>query len=316
MSVKLTLYPPERPSRQLIVQSDQGTAIGRDPSADIVILDPRVSRRHARIIWRHGRCVLEDTGSKNGTFVNGDRRTAAEMHDHDWVSFGGVVGRFDVVPDTRARAAADAGAIQLPGAIDDDTGRQSRGEGCCLLPSLLRSAMQLTNADRGFILVVGADGSVRPEVASGFSLAPADGEPFAGSTGAIERALASCTSIVTCDAQVDGFFARRRSVIDQGLATVACVPLRNDCVPFGLLYVDGRHTLDGFTELDLEILETIAEQAAIVLMTMRLRGDVQDIARALPATTRSLPRDLRKRLAELTANASITWGSSNPTALA
>ncbi len=42
--------------------------IGRDPTAGFVVADPRVSRRHARIEWSGGQCVLTDCSS-NGTWV-------------------------------------------------------------------------------------------------------------------------------------------------------------------------------------------------------------------------------------------------------
>src|SRR5512146_1390019 len=45
--------------------------IGRDPTADIRIESPAVSRRHARIELSAGMVSLEDLGSSNGTFVNG-----------------------------------------------------------------------------------------------------------------------------------------------------------------------------------------------------------------------------------------------------
>lgn len=37
--------------------------LGRDPSCDIVLDDPQVSRRHARIRVREGAAVIDDTGS-------------------------------------------------------------------------------------------------------------------------------------------------------------------------------------------------------------------------------------------------------------
>ncbi|MCL4560374.1 MAG: FHA domain-containing protein [Chloroflexi bacterium] len=47
--------------------------IGRDLANDIVINDPEVSRRHSRLVSQAGGYVLEDMGSTNGTFVNGQR---------------------------------------------------------------------------------------------------------------------------------------------------------------------------------------------------------------------------------------------------
>ena len=47
--------------------------IGRDINNDIVINDSEVSRKHARLILQAGGFVLEDMGSTNGTFVNGQR---------------------------------------------------------------------------------------------------------------------------------------------------------------------------------------------------------------------------------------------------
>lgn len=43
--------------------------IGRTAQALISVASPKVSRRHARIVVANGRAVLEDLGSKNGTYV-------------------------------------------------------------------------------------------------------------------------------------------------------------------------------------------------------------------------------------------------------
>jgi hypothetical protein len=47
--------------------------IGRDINNDIVINDSEVSRKHVRLILQAGGYVLEDLGSTNGSFVNGQR---------------------------------------------------------------------------------------------------------------------------------------------------------------------------------------------------------------------------------------------------
>ena len=47
--------------------------LGRDPSSDWAIEDIEVSRRHARLLLQDGDYAIEDLGSTNGTFVNGQR---------------------------------------------------------------------------------------------------------------------------------------------------------------------------------------------------------------------------------------------------
>jgi predicted component of type VI protein secretion system len=63
--------------------------VGRDLSNDIVINDPEISRRHARLYVQGASYVLEDLGSTNGTFVNGQRLMGANvLRPGDSVTFG------------------------------------------------------------------------------------------------------------------------------------------------------------------------------------------------------------------------------------
>src|SRR5574341_162260 len=57
--------------------------IGRRSDCQIFVPDMRVSRQHARIIRDSGRWQLEDLGSNNGTFVNGNRVQNAELRHDD-----------------------------------------------------------------------------------------------------------------------------------------------------------------------------------------------------------------------------------------
>ena len=53
--------------------SGNEVTIGRDAPNNIMINDAEVSRRHARLTWQGTGYILEDAGSTNGTFVNGQR---------------------------------------------------------------------------------------------------------------------------------------------------------------------------------------------------------------------------------------------------
>jgi pSer/pThr/pTyr-binding forkhead associated (FHA) protein len=63
--------------------------VGRDLSNDIVINDPEISRRHARLFNQGNTYVLEDLGSTNGSFVNGQRLMGPNvLRPGDMITFG------------------------------------------------------------------------------------------------------------------------------------------------------------------------------------------------------------------------------------
>jgi hypothetical protein len=62
--------------------------IGRAPDNSIAIDNLAVSTHHARIEIEQGRLVLDDPGSLNGTFVNGQRVKRTTLKDGDVVSIG------------------------------------------------------------------------------------------------------------------------------------------------------------------------------------------------------------------------------------
>lgn len=66
--------------------------IGRDITNDITINDPEVSRHHLRFTRGAGGFTLEDLGSTNGTFVNGQRLTGAKpLNNGDLLGLGETV---------------------------------------------------------------------------------------------------------------------------------------------------------------------------------------------------------------------------------
>ena len=69
--------------------------VGRDPDVEIRLDASTVSRRHARIVVSADDAILEDLGSKNGTFVGETRVTAAvHLSDGDGVRFGSLLVTF------------------------------------------------------------------------------------------------------------------------------------------------------------------------------------------------------------------------------
>src|SRR5512141_423103 len=76
------------PGAAFTLEGDQ-MSIGRDSTNEIVINDAEISRRHARLTFQGGKYVLEDLGSTNGTFVNGQRLAGPRvLKAGEVVSFG------------------------------------------------------------------------------------------------------------------------------------------------------------------------------------------------------------------------------------
>lgn len=62
--------------------------VGRHHSCDVVLSDPTVSRRHARLVFRDGNWVLQDLESTNGTTVNGVLIGRCVLRPGDRLSLG------------------------------------------------------------------------------------------------------------------------------------------------------------------------------------------------------------------------------------
>ena len=76
------------PGATYSLEGDQ-IVIGRDSSSGVPINDAEISRKHARLTFQGGKYVLEDLGSTNGTFVNGQRLVSpVVLKSGDVVSLG------------------------------------------------------------------------------------------------------------------------------------------------------------------------------------------------------------------------------------
>ncbi|MCC7369143.1 MAG: FHA domain-containing protein, partial [Chloroflexi bacterium] len=84
------------PQQALVLKPTQDiVTIGRDDGNDLVLRDPRVSRRHA-LVRRLGQTFrVEDLGSTNGIFVNGRRVDRADLRPGDLIQVGAQSLRFD-----------------------------------------------------------------------------------------------------------------------------------------------------------------------------------------------------------------------------
>jgi pSer/pThr/pTyr-binding forkhead associated (FHA) protein len=299
---KLTLYPARGASRHFILRDGESRQAGRDPGAnDLVLDDPRVSARHARLEWTGRGWSLHDLGSKNGTFVAGSPALGTSLEDEDWVSFGGLLARFELVTEEQIRALESERARRLQTSVEIRQELARERDPRALLQRLLQSVLSVTGAERGLVLLIGPGGTLKAEIASGFDPATL-GERFEGSLGAIERVLETGESVVASDAPSHTFLGKRPSVLELGITTLACVPLRSDDRVAGLIYVDGRKRGGVFTDLDLEFLEALAANVSVVLSTVRIDREIRELLGGSGESDpdgRPFLEELERRVAEI-----------------
>ncbi len=86
---------------------DEPLAVGRDETADVVIDDAALSRRHFQICRQGTAYVLSDLNSQNGTWVDGKRAERTKLRHHDCIVAGRTLFLF-------AEAQPSPGAQTLP----------------------------------------------------------------------------------------------------------------------------------------------------------------------------------------------------------
>jgi predicted component of type VI protein secretion system len=104
---------------KLIPLNSNEVGLGRDIVNEIIVNDPEISRKHARFVRVGGGYQLEDLGSTNGTYVNGQRLMGPhQLESGELIMFGENVGmvyeRVSFDPDATLVSAAEAEVTPTP----------------------------------------------------------------------------------------------------------------------------------------------------------------------------------------------------------
>ncbi len=70
------------------LKAEKQIVIGRSSELDMVLVEDMVSRKHAKISFSGGKITIEDLGSTNGTFVNGEKVKQAGLKEGDRILIG------------------------------------------------------------------------------------------------------------------------------------------------------------------------------------------------------------------------------------
>ncbi len=278
--------------------------IGRQPENHLILRDSRVSRSHARIVVENGAYVLEDMGSRHGTFVNGKRVKRKNLENTDRVEFGAQDSYqllFALDGAELKRLMEQVGGGEQPAAppgmgsnlaklraiLDLARTLQSSFSIDEVLASVVDTALTITGAERGFLLLRAGEGAeLETRVARnrrGQNLRETD---LRVPREVIRRALERRRELLSMNFEPMGAAETRpeNSVADLELRSVICVPLvriragqgdatsvlvtGNETV--GVLYMDSRLMAADLAGGNRELLQTLAIEASTVLENARL----------------------------------------------
>ncbi len=139
-----------------------------------------------------------------------------------------------------------------------------------VLNQVMDAIIQLTGAERGFLMLLDDDGNLTVRVARNVSRETLDSSEFALSRTVTKQVVDTNQPIVTTNAQEDERFAGKQSIMSYGLRSIMASPLRVRGKVIGVVYVDNRIKAGLFSEKDLDVLDTFAGQAAVTIDNARL----------------------------------------------
>lgn len=303
--------------------------LGRQSDNDLVLLDNRISRHHARVVQNEQGYCIEDLGSRHGTFVNNERVETALLKTGDQVSLGVVdsyqlsfVAEQVVLPSLLEKIgkAAESPAPQLQhlGLLLQMAQMLHRAPALEeVLTMLVDSAIQLTDAERGLLFLLEEDGEeLRLRLARGRGGVYLATESLEYSRSAVQRVLKSGREEVMLEEETTGRAAHDTAIITGGVRGLVVVPLQKHPMMemtgetivqtrpeiVGILYLDSRARATSLTALDRQVLQTFAVEGATVIENARLFRLTREqeriqyqlsLARNMQQTL--LPRELPRR---------------------
>ena len=305
----LYVTAPGMPAQKILLDRPV-TTIGRSSMNDLPIADKMLSRQHARIVRdSNGGLSVEDLGSRNGTFVNGDRlSTIIALKPGDRITVGGVTLKVESESTTRVRidAAEEEGLDNtiLKASAEllrkhTETDPRLPAEQLSKLVESLRVVNELTiellrdvsvdellkflmdkvfetlKPDRCVVLL---RHSVSQElipaiirVAEGISA-----EEIRLSRTLVASVVEKRNGLLLMDTNVGSEVSLADSIRLSGIKSVLAAPLENQGQVVGLIYVDVRMGHRSFEEADLRLLTSLANVAAAKIQNARLMAEAAE----------------------------------------
>lgn len=293
----------------------EANSLGRHPSQNIQIFDRVVSKEHALIVKRDGRYFLTDLGSRNGTFLNGQRITSSVLlTNNDEIKMGStcllfqddqanregllqqvtIAGGEETSIHGRVRSTAELSFTPESQIDDEQVLRQdyeklrvamevSQALGIernldDLLQKILDEAFALFATDRAVILLADEKtGQMVPRLVKSREPSGMAGGITISRT-VLREVLQEKAGVLSTDAVMDKRFSSAHSIILSGIRSTMSVPLLYKDKLLGIIYLDSLMSTGAFTQKDLQLLSGFANQAAVAIENSRLLARLEQEA--------------------------------------
>lgn len=269
--------------------------IGRRSGNDLHLMGSDVSRDHAEIAQINGRFLVRDRGSRYGTFVNGTQINEHPLSHGDRIQLGRTGGAelvflLDDGPAERYPTSAVGDLRQVAALLE---GLRALGSGRVLdevLALVMDSAIELTGAERGFIMLANEAGDLEMKLARARGHVTLPGTRFETSRKIPEEVFSTGEQKIVNDL-LDGDLANvHMGTVALGIRHVLCTPLRlvryvdradanAEQKRIGVLYLDSREKGTLTSRATLAALDTLATEAAVAIENARLYRDSMEKAR-------------------------------------
>jgi serine phosphatase RsbU (regulator of sigma subunit) len=262
--------------------------IGRRDTNDLRLAGSEVSREHAEIVRDGDRYVLHDRESRYGTFVNGEAVSECDLRPGDRIRLGRGGGADLLV----LAADEQASSRSLTGARDDLrqltallAGFRALGSGRVLqdvLALVLDASIEISGAERAFIMLASASGELEFKLARGRQKQTLTDTTFATSRKIPEEVFRSGQTKVVADLLDAGLADVHMGTVALGIRHVVCMPLNfvqyvetaeaksAEDRRIGVLYLDSRERGSLASEATRTALETLASEASVAIENARL----------------------------------------------
>ena len=268
-------------------------SVGRRSGNDLQLVGSDVSRDHAEIATENGAFVLRDRGSRYGTYVNGEGITEHTLQHADLIRLGrsGGAEMVFLLEDATQMASGASSDRHTTSAVGDLRqvaalleGLRALGSGRVLdevLALVMDSALEVTGAERGFIMLANAGSELEFKIARGRGRLTLSGKQFETSRKIPEEVFSTGQEKIVADL-LDGDLANvHMGTVALGIRHVLCTPLRlvryldradqqTEEKRIGVLYLDSREKGALLSRAARTALETLATEAAVAIENARL----------------------------------------------